>query len=130
MSEWLPELFAFYRVPVAIGCIYVIAAAAVARTSRSRTILGLLTGIAIFAMFTIARAMSGPTILLGNIPGLQEWVGSFGIAAAGAALLYRSRQRAEPSSIAVDCAVGIAIFLLVVLLPVGVLLMLMSMNPD
>jgi len=131
MSEWLPELLAFYKGPVIIGCIFVIAFAAAARATSTRAILAAITFVAIIAMFALARSLSAPTIFLGQVPRLQESVGAVGILAAAGVLFFRTRKgRASSSTLLSDCALGIATFLFVVLFPVAAFLLMASMNPD
>jgi hypothetical protein len=54
-----------------------------------------------------------------------------GLAAAAAVLFFRTRkERPSSSTLLADCALGIAAFLLVVLVPVALFLLMVSMNPD
>jgi hypothetical protein len=131
MSEWLPELFAFYAVPVVVGCSFVVAAAAATRANGRRSSIAAIAAIAILVMFTVVRPLSPPTVYLGQIPRLQEWVGTVGIAAAGAVLFMRTRAGShQRSSLWADSALGIATFFFVSVAPVAALLLMASMNPD
>ena len=131
MSEWLPELFAFYKVPTFFGCIFVVVFAAATRATSSRTILAAITTLAIVAMFAFARSLSPATIFLGQVPRLQEWVGTVGLAAAAAVLFFRTRkERPSRSTFLADCVFGIATFLLVIVVPMALFLLMVAMNPD
>ena len=130
MSEWLHELAGFYAVPIVIGVIYVFAAAGAADVSRKRSILAAITVTAILLMWTVPGQFSPPTIYLGQVPGLREGLGSLGIVVAAAVLFNRTGKRADAGSVLENFALGVAAFLCAAIAPVGLFLLMVSMNPD